>query len=130
MRAIDTSLLYAFFNTADPHYEEAVARMKEPLPIGIPAPILQETLDLIRYRKGKDAALAAYDYLRSLPHIRLLEAPPEPAVADVWRRNQPLSHADAGAVVTALRENAELLTADAAQAKAFQSKSQTAPSRR
>lgn len=119
MRAVDTSLLYAFFSDGDPHQAEAQAAFRQSTPLGIPTGILQETLDLIRYRKGKPAAVAAYEYLLSLPHVRLLETPPEPPVSVLWKENRSLSHADAAAVVTAWREGADLLTADAKQKAAF-----------
>ena len=121
MRVVDTSLLYAFFNRADAHHEEARAAFRQPAPVGVPASVLQETLDLIRFRHGKRVALEAYHDLCALPHVRLLQAPAEKAVADLWSRREALSHADAGAVVTAWREDADLLTADAKQRAAFRS---------
>lgn len=119
MRVVDTSLLYALFNRSDIHHQEAQDAFRQPAPIGVPASVLQETLDLVRFRHGKQSAVHAYEDLLSLAHVRFLQPPAGTAVSKLWAEEDPLSHADAGAIVTAWSEDADLLTKDAKQRAVF-----------
>ena len=119
MRIADTSFLYAFFNRNDRHHEEAVKSMRDPEPIDIPHGILQEMLDLMRYRQNKDAARKAHDYLLGLPHVEVLTLEHGPALAGVWQEHKKLSYADAQGVQAAMMSGGALLTFDKDQLKAL-----------
>lgn len=119
MRVADTSFLYAYFNAGDAHHAQSVECMRQDAPTLIEHGILQETLDLITYRKGKPAAIAAKDHLDGLPTITYTAVEERPPIDGVWRNHDRLSLADATAAWLARIEGAELLSFDQGQLDAL-----------
>lgn len=101
MRVADTSALYALFNEADAHHRDARKAVADPEPIALPTEILVETIGVVEYRIGWDAAAAALEDLRRTPHLRLAERVDPDAVARVFLGSGgKLSLADAVVVQT------------------------------
>lgn len=73
-RIADTSALYAAFVAEDQHHAEARAAFSHDEPTIVPSEIFAETLALLQYRIGFDAATHAGEALRATPHIRILPA--------------------------------------------------------
>jgi predicted nucleic acid-binding protein len=117
----DTSWLYALVDAADPHHAKAREEARQPEPVEVPEVILAETLDLIRYRHGRKAALAALEGFERLPHFVLGEHASHVDAATLWRSFTRLSYADAVAVGHAKARGFELRTFDRTQVKALQS---------
>jgi predicted nucleic acid-binding protein len=131
MHTIDSSLLYALFNAKDQWHKEAKRAMQETRPILIPPGILQETLDLLRYRHGFEAAVAALKWLGGADQVvlegrhgdasfaRVLNGYAKEAVEGAFDA-KALSVADAWCIAYAIANEAPLVTKDANQEKAFQ----------
>jgi len=117
-RVADTSWLYAIFDDKDPHHDEAAALVRTPLITLVPAAIMNELLDLIKYRRGKQAALAAGESLESFPHFDTWFKVDGHDAARVWRENRHLSLHDAHAVALARSTGFRLETFDERQAAA------------
>lgn len=101
MRVGDTSALYALFDADDAHHAAATKAVSDTEPIAVPTEILVETVGLIQYRIGWDAAKAALEDLRRTPHLRLAERVDQDAVAAVFLGSRgKLSLADAVVVQT------------------------------
>ena len=71
MKAIDTSVLYALFNATDEHHAAARQAVLSHYPIYVPGCVLQETLDLLRFRHGRQVASNALAWLKSTPQFAL-----------------------------------------------------------
>lgn len=121
----DTSWLYALVDEADPHHREARQQAAQPDPVEVPEIILAETIDLIRYRHGRDSAEAALADFERLPHFALGEGVPHAETSSVWREHSTLSYADASAVALAYRHNFGLRSFDRRQLRAYQSRRAT-----
>jgi predicted nucleic acid-binding protein len=130
MHAIDSSLLYALFNSKDQWHKEAKRAMEEQRPILVPPGILQETLDLLRYRHGAKAAAAALHWLAEADQVVLEPRGSDGSFAIVLNEHDHaketgegvfdgLSLADAWCVAYAVANETPLLTKDADQEKAF-----------
>ena len=115
----DTSWLYALVDNADPHHEDARSQAKIPAPVEIPQAIMAETLDLIRYRHGKKAAIAALVGYEALPHFAIQDEGDHAATAVVWRQHEGLTYADATAVAAAKRRGFGLRSFDRRQVRAL-----------
>ena len=115
----DTSWLYALIDDADPHHVQARREASQPDPVEVPEAILAETLDLIRYRHGKEVAKDALGGFARLPQFALGEAAPHADVASIWRAHAALSYADATAVAVARRRNMGLRSFDRRQLRAL-----------
>ncbi|HEX9710040.1 MAG TPA: PIN domain-containing protein [Candidatus Thermoplasmatota archaeon] len=115
----DTSWLYALVDLADPHHAKARAQAAQPDPVEVPEVILAETLDLVRYRHGRNAAVQALDGFGRLPHFVLGESPRHAETVSVWRAHDALSYADAAAVAQARSRGYGLRSFDARQIRAF-----------
>ncbi len=124
-RIADTSWLYAIFDADDAFHDEAIAALHIPQVTIVPLAIMNETLDLIKYRGGKEAALAARKSLESFPHFDLWYHVDGGEAAWVWEQESGLSIHDAHAVALARRTGFELLTFDKQQAGA--TKGEVAP---
>ena len=115
MRIADTSALYALFSATDAHHEAARAALEDPEPVVVPREIFVETLSLIQYRHGFDAALAAGLFLRALRHVKVRATPPRLA-EDAWAAyadaKGALSLPDATVVAWCRREGAKPLAFD------------------
>lgn len=114
----DTSWLYALVDDADRHHATARHEAEVPEPVEVPEAILAETLDLIRYRHGKRAALAALDGFERLPHFVLGDGDAHDGTVEVWRQHAGLTFADAAAVATARRRRYRLRSFDRRQLRA------------
>ncbi len=116
----DTSWLYALVDDRDPHHLQARSKARQPEPVEVPETILAETLDLIRYRQGKQASKDALRGFERLPHF-VLGAPIRlEEVAAVWRAEEALSFADSTAVAAALSRGRGLASFDRRQIRARQ----------
>jgi len=115
----DTSWLYALIDDSDPHHLQARQEARQPDPVEVPEVILAETLDLIRYRHGREVARDALDGFERLPHFVLGEGVPHADVATTWRAHPALSYADATAVAAARRRNVGLRSFDRRQVRAL-----------
>lgn len=116
----DTSWLYALIDDADPHHAKARSQAGEPEPIEVPDVVLAETLDLIRYRFGKEAAVEALEGFEKLPHFALGGGAPLGETANVWRSHAALSYADAAAVAAARKRKFGLRSFDRRQLRAME----------
>ena len=132
MNVVDTSLLYALFDTKDKWHKEAKRALEEHRPVLIPPGILQETLDLLRYRHGAKVAVAALKWLAKSDQVVLELRHGDASFAIVLNEyNNPkeavdgvfdaaaLSVADAWCIAYAIANGTPLLTKDANQEKAF-----------
>lgn len=101
MRVADTSALYALLSVTDHHHDQARRAFEDPEPVLIPAEIWGETLALVQYRHGHDAAVAAADALHRLPHLEVQPTPDDPfedlqaLAARIHRDESALSPLDA-----------------------------------
>jgi len=84
MRIADTSFLYALFSITDDFHEKALKEAAKPGSFSIPAEILSETLALIHYRQGFQAARAAGDWIRAQAGIEICGASRE-ILERTWR---------------------------------------------
>lgn len=120
MHAIDTSLLYALFNAKDQWHDEAKDLVQRHRPILVPPGILQETVDLVRYRAGAKAAKASLAWLKGTPQFVLGVAGSESSLAATLHDKAPapasLSFADAWCAAHAAAAHVPLLTKDSGQA--------------
>ncbi len=135
MHAIDSSLLYALFNEKDKWHKDAKALIQEHRPILIPPGVLQETLDLLRYRHGSQVANDALQWLWRTGQI-LVDDPshaeasfqfalqarvsPNPEWQAFVAAIENLSFADLWCITHAIEHKATLLTKDKKQFDAFQ----------
>lgn len=117
-RVADTSWLYAVFDEDDAHHDRAAGLVRTPEITLVPAAIMNETLDLVRYRVGKKAALAAEESLESFPHFDTWFKVDGREAARVWKANRHLSLHDAHAVALARSTGFRLETFDERQAAA------------
>ncbi len=117
-RVADTSWLYALFDADDAHHETAAAEVRTPLITLVPTAILNETLDLVKYRAGKDAARKALESLESFPHFDLWFQIDARDAVRVWAEHRHLSFHDAHAVALARKTGFPLQTFDRRQAAA------------
>lgn len=117
-RVADSSWLYAIFDGDDAWHHDAERLVQEPRPTLVPAPIMVETLDLIRYRLGKSAAREAERAMERFPHFDTWYPVSERDVVGVWKEHDALSLHDAAAVALARSSGFDLVTFDRAQAEA------------
>ena len=111
-RVADTSWLYALFNQADVHHDDATADVTIPQVTLVPTAIMNEFLDLVRYRLGKDAAARALDALQDFPHFDLWYPTEEKEAVAVWTTHPHLSMHDAHVVACARTAGFELASFD------------------
>ncbi len=71
MKAVDTSVLYALFNTGDQRHQEAIALVHAHAPLVVPPSVLQELLDLVRHRHGRHKAQGIAAWLNGAPQFLL-----------------------------------------------------------
>lgn len=132
MHTIDSSLLYALFNAKDQWHKEAKRALEEHRPVLIPPCILQETLDLLRYRHGAKVAVAALQWLAKADQVVLEPRHGDSSFAIVLTEyntkkeavdgvfdGEALSIADAWCISYAIANDTPLLTKDTKQEKAF-----------
>ncbi|MHB8634267.1 MAG: PIN domain-containing protein [Thermoplasmatota archaeon] len=132
MNTIDSTLLYALFNVKDQWHREAKRVMEENRPILVPPGILQETLDLLRYRHGAKTSVAALQWLARADKVILEARRGDGAFTSVLNEYAntgeaangvfdatALSVADAWCISYAIANDAPLLTKDADQEKVF-----------
>jgi len=94
----DTSFLYALFSRSDLFHKKARAVVTSATEVLVPSEIYAETVSLIHYRVGFQAALAAGQWMRAQEGFRV--CPTTPAVLDrAWslfrRASGRLSYPDA-----------------------------------
>lgn len=118
-RVADTSWLYAVFDADDPHHVRAQAELMEPRPTLVPAPIMNEFLDLVRYRGGREAARAALRDMSAFPHFDLWYPTEENAAIRAWQTDRALSMHDAHAVALAIQCGFDLASSDKKQLLAW-----------
>jgi predicted nucleic acid-binding protein len=70
----DSSVLYALFDATDGHHAVARAEAARRRPFVVPSEILTETLGLVNWRLGRDAARAALAALLAMPHARIVSS--------------------------------------------------------
>lgn len=114
-RVADTSWLNAIFDLDDAHSAAARTELVAPRPTLVPAAIMVETLDLLRYRLGKDAAVAAHAAMVRFPHFDPWYPVHEQEAVRQWRAHPKLSLNDAHAVALARSTGFELASFDQAQ---------------
>lgn len=130
MHAIDTSLLYALFNVRDQWHGQAKRSVEDHRPLLVPPGILQETLDLLRYRHGAKAAEAAWHWLANADKVVLEPRSGDASFSAVLEGqgragkaaggfDPALSLADRWCVAYAVANGTVLLTKDGRQEKAF-----------
>lgn len=128
MHAIDTTLLYALFDSSDKWHKDAKKLVQEHRPILVPPGTLQETLDLIAYRHGRTAARKALTWLDTQDGFMVTDAQMAlghraafPLFMDAGhdREKATLSFADAWCIGHALQAGVDLLTKDTHQAAVF-----------
>jgi predicted nucleic acid-binding protein len=116
---VDTSWLYALFDSADEHHARALKQAGRPGHYEVPSEILAETLALRFARAPGDKHRSARDMLASILeagfHV-IGNADPLPAM-QLYQSKRGLSFPDCIAVVHAL--DAQLLTFDRSQATAW-----------
>lgn len=133
MNVVDTSLLYALFDAKDKWHKDAKRALEEHRPVLVPPGILQETLDLLRYRHGAKVAVAALQWLAKADQVVLEPRHGDASFAIVLNEYntttkavdggfdaQALSIADAWCIAYAIANETPLLTKDTNQEKAFQ----------
>lgn len=114
-RVIDTSVLYAAFDAADPRRPQALDVLAKPEPIDLPVPTLAEFLHLVGRRHGHAAAATAWEDLRSIGTIALVHPEGVEAALSLWSSDAGLSLVDALGIQCALK-GPRLLTFDCHQA--------------
>lgn len=131
MHTIDSSLLYALFNAKDQWHQDAKQALGEHRPLLVPPGILQETLDLLRYRHGAKVAVAALQWLAQADQVILEPRKGDASLGTVLSQYTTakavdagfdaaaLSIADAWCIAHAIANEATLLTKDTKQEKAF-----------
>lgn len=117
-RVADTSWLYALFDTDDAHHDAAQADVRLPLVTLVPTAILNETLDLVRYLGGGEAARRAFVTLQTLPHFDLWFPVDEQGVVAAWQAHPELSLHDAHAVACSRATGFPLVSFDRRQVEA------------
>lgn len=71
LRVADTSFLYALFSESDAFHARALAAAAVPEATLVPAEIFSETLSLVQYRQGHEAARAAGEWIRNQGRIEI-----------------------------------------------------------
>ena len=71
MLVADTSVLYALADEEDAHHAQAMREAGRQRSVLVPSEILAETLAMIGFRLGKDAARAWLSAFRQIPHARV-----------------------------------------------------------
>lgn len=117
-RVADTSWLYAIFDDRDPHHDEAASLVRTPEITLVPAAIMNELLDLVKYRIGKKAAIEAEKSMEAFPHFDTWFKVDGREAARVWKENRHLSLHDAHAVALSRSTGFRLETFDKEQAAA------------
>lgn len=112
----DTSWLYAIFHEGDAHADEAHRLVLEPRPMLVPAAIMVETLDLMRLRLGKDAAMKTEAAMERFPHFDTGYPVSQRAALAVGEQHPRLSLTDAHAVALGRSTGFRLVTFDRNQA--------------
>lgn len=114
-RIADTSALYAAFVAEDKHHAEARKAFSRDEPTIVPSEIFAETLALLQYRLGFEAARSAGEALRGASHVRVGAATPS-LVEAAWKAfveaEGRLSMPDAFVVAWARAQSATPLTYD------------------
>ena len=110
---IDTSAWYAWFNDADPHYEEVKSVLSNlPLELFILSTVFNELIALLFNRKGKTVAVKAGEVLLGLG-LRDLEKQEE---SDAWKlfkqSKADISYVDCTIVVLARKLVLPIFTFD------------------
>lgn len=118
-RTLDTSVLYAAFDEADPRHEGTQRELSRPEPLHVPLTVMAEFLDLVTYRRDRKVARQVYADLAQLPHLRFVPVRDEHAALAIWRQRPSLSVVDATVVQSCLERNDALLSYDRRQAKAL-----------
>ncbi len=72
-RVADSSFLIACFDERDPRRPRALGWLADPATIVVPPEVAGETLGVLHHRKGRAAALAVFDALSKLPHLRFAD---------------------------------------------------------
>lgn len=67
----DSSALFALVDRDDPHHQRAVQEARRQRPFVVPSEILVETLGLLQWRRGRQAAVEFLRSLRAMPHARI-----------------------------------------------------------
>lgn len=120
MRVADTSALYAVFDADDAHHAASRAGMALTDTLVVPSEIFAETLALLQYRLGFEAALASGAALRQTPHVEVRPSPPE-VLDSAWREYEAaegdLSYPDAVVVAWCRASRAKPFTHDRALAR-------------
>lgn len=118
-RIADTSWLYAIFNHEDAFHQQSESELLEPRPTLVPSAIMNELLDLVKYRVSKQAATRTEEALRGFPHFDLWYPVDKQAALAVWKDHPALSLADAHAVACARATGFALATFDERQKAAL-----------
>lgn len=121
-RIADTSALCAVFVGTDKHHAEAQRAFLLDEPTIVPSEILAETLALLHYRLGFDAARRAGEALRGAAHIRIAPATPS-LVEAAWdafvEAGGKLSMPDSYVIAWAKTDGSTALTYDKAIRRAL-----------
>lgn len=115
MRVADTSALYPLFDEDDGHHERARRALGNPEPIAVPSEILVETVNLIEYRFGWQAAKRSAASLLDKPHVSRADPVPVEGVRQAFEAAEgELSLADAVVVQSCRMQGAQPLAFDEA----------------
>jgi len=120
-RIADTSRLYALFNDQDGDHEAAVSEAATPWVTLVPAAVMNELLDLVRYRHGKETARRDRHELERLPHFDLWYPTGHGVAVSVWETDPHSSLHDAHVVALARKTGFPLASFDRRQREAVAS---------
>ena len=114
-RVVDTSVLYAAFDQADPRQKEAEGQLARAEPILIPTPVLSEFVGLLQYRHGHHTATQVLEDLMRLGNVQFIACRhPDQAIA-IWKDAPDISLTDAVGIHMARETSSHLLTFDQRQ---------------
>lgn len=113
---LDSSFLISLYAVSDCNHHKAVQKFRSSggESLLLPAIILDETLTVLNYKEGIDAARLAYEKLSDNQGIRVYELSPaeKAGVLDLFFRLKKLSVADASVVYLSKKFGAQALCYD------------------